>query len=237
MLPSDQYQILKDFARSNCLQNPRLLTTDELERFTRHKMNAVVEGTVLIEDQEVVLCIGVDERFPEALPIVFLCPPNALGIIPHVEEGGYICYLDSEGLLLDVECPIGILQEAVALSIDRLRKGLRGENHQDFMDEFSAYWQQLNSKMPILPAFILTNQEVRKIFAYKSGKNYLIVADDIKTAQAYFNNQKTSLNSLTRHTALYVPLQEETLMIPPQSNQLWRNYDVREIVRKNRPLA
>lgn len=157
MLPSDQYQILKDFARSNCLQNPRLLTTDELERFTRHKMNAVVEGTVLIEDKEVVLCIGVDERFPEALPIVFLCPPNALGIIPHVEEGGYICYLDSEGLLLDVECPIGILQEAVALSIDRLRKGLRGENHQDFMDEFSAYWQQLNSKMPILPAFILTN--------------------------------------------------------------------------------
>lgn len=231
--PSERLDVLNSLVWHGCLQQARILPASELKTLTKRKLEGVVEGKVALEDQQVTLCVGIDERFPLSLPKIFLRPPDALGFLPHVEEDGYLCYLDSEGLLLDAENPLALLYEATELAVELLQAGVSEKNRWDFMDEFGAYWQRLDLHMQSLPAFISVDNSLRKVFVYKDGKSYVLVADDIETARPYFNSQGKELNSLTRYTALYIPLNQETFVFPPRPDQRWRKCEVQSLVRKN----
>ena len=230
---SERTQILTSLVQRNCLQQPRIMCVDELRKLTTRKLEAAVEGKVIIDGKEVTLCVGINDRFPLSLPLVFLQPPDALGLIPHLEEDGYLCYLDSEGLLLDSSRPVEILVEAIERSIVLLQAGVRGDNQWDFMDEFGVYWQKLTSPETSLPAFISADDILRQVITYKEGKSYTLVADSIDTVHAYFNNKGKDLNSLTRHTALYVPLESGTLLVPPHRDRPWNRADIQAIVRQH----
>lgn len=151
--------------------------------------------------------------------------------MPHIEEEGYICYLDSEGLLLNSEDPIGIICDAIALAVNVLQTGVNGSNQLDFMNEFGAYWRRISSKT--LLAFLLPDKVLRKTFVYTDNKDTELVADKISTVKAYFNTHIQGLDLLTRRTALYIPLQDGAFVLPPRPNNLWSSQDVKMIVHKN----
>ena len=230
---SERTHILTSLVQRDCLQQPRVMCVDELKKLTTRKLEAAVEGKVIIDGKEVTLCIGINDHFPLFLPLVFLQPPDALGMIPHLEEDGYLCYLDSEGLLLDSSRPVEILVEAIKRSIVLLQAGVKGDNQWDFMDEFGVYWQKLTSPETSLSAFISADDILRQVITYKEGEIYTLVADSIDTVHAYFNNQGKNLNSLTRHTALYVPLESGTLLVPPYRDRPWNRADLQAIVRQH----
>jgi molybdopterin-synthase adenylyltransferase len=231
---SEKFQIFSDLTELNHLKNPHFLSTDELKKFASRKIDFAVKGQVLIDEEEVTLCIGTNHTFPLSLPIVFLQPADTFGIIPHLEGDGCLCYLDPEGLLLNSEKPVEILVEAIERSITLLQNGIRGLNKQDFMDEFRFYWQRAIAEPKSLCSFIFADNTLRQIFAYKeTGKDFFFAADSIDVISAYFNSESGFFNSYTRHNALYIPLESGTILIPPQRNKPWSLSDIQEILRKH----
>jgi molybdopterin/thiamine biosynthesis adenylyltransferase len=229
-----QLNILANLTQQGDLHYVRILPENELNNFKTHKIVWAIEGQVTIAGKDVTLCVGVDGNFPLCLPEVFLRPPDTLGFIPHVEEDGYICYLDSEGLLLNSEDPTGIICDAITKAVDVLEAGVSGSNQLDFMNEFGAYWRRISSKTML--AFLPADNILRKIFVYTDNKDIELVADEISTVKAYFNTQGQALDLLTRRTALYVPLNEGTFVTPPRPNHPWSTQEVKTIVRKNLSL-
>jgi molybdopterin/thiamine biosynthesis adenylyltransferase len=229
----ERVSILNDLIQDGCLQLARNLSEDELKSIAKRGVVAGVEGEIKIDGKEIFLWVGIKENFPLTLPIIFLRPADVLGKIPHLEEDGYLCYLDSEGLFLDSSNPVGILVEAVEQATELLEKSVSGENKWDFMDEFHAYWQKLNPQTPSLPAFLPVDNTLRRIYVYKDGDRYILVTDRIDRACAYFNHQNKHLKFYTRHTALYVSLESDTFLIPPTSEKLWNVKNLQEIIRKH----
>lgn len=225
-----QLQILARLKQENCLQMAHLLAKTELEEFKTCLPNWAIEGQITVENKEITLVVGGDDNFPLCLPQVFLRPANTFGFIPHVEEDGYICYLNSEGLLLNTEDPAGIICNAITKAIDILHAGVSGSNRFDFMNEFAAYWRRICSK--IMLTFIPADDELRKSFIYTDNNELELVADKISTLKAYYI-QETGLDLLTRRRALYVPLQDGTFVLPPKFNHPWTTQEVTTLVRKN----
>lgn len=225
--------ILHDLIQDGCLQQARILSDDELKSIANRGVVAGVEGKTKIEDKEISLWVGIKESFPLTLPIIFLEPADALGMIPHLEEDGYLCYLDSEGLFLDFNNPVRILIEAIERATELLEKSVSGENKWDFMNEFHAYWLQLGSKTKSLAAYLTVDTTLRKIYAYQDGDRYILVADKIDSACAYFNHRNKKIHSYTRHTGLYIPLEVGTFLTPPTPKKLWTVRDLQEIIRKH----
>ena len=230
---SERMPILQELIQDGCLKQARILCVDELKTITKRGVVAGVEGIIQIDNRKISVWVGIRENFPLTLPIIFLRPADVLGMIPHLEQDGYLCYLDSEGLLLDSDNSVGILVEAVERTIELLKKSVSGENKWDFMDEFYAYWLQICSETKPLNAYLPVDNTLRKIYAYKKDDRYILVADRIDRACAYFNHPNKQLDSSTRHTALYIPLEVGTFITPPTPKQPWNIKDLQEIIRKN----
>jgi hypothetical protein len=231
MTASAQSRIFVEFIQQSPLSQSRILSSTELERFQPRSIVAGIQGEITIEGKNVRLCIGVDQRFPLSLPIIFLYPPNALGLIPHVEQDGYICYLDSEGLLLDFDNPAGLLLESTELAINVLKTGVSGNNQLDFMNEFGVYWERISAIS--LPAWLTVDDVLRRVFVYRNSRGYELVADQLSTVHAYLNYQNKTLDSLTRRTALYIPLAQNAFVLPPKLHQMWNERAIRMLVRQN----
>jgi molybdopterin-synthase adenylyltransferase len=229
----ERVSILNDLIQDGCLQLARNLSEDELKSVAKRGVVAGVEGKIKIDGKEIFLWVGIQENFPLSLPIIFLRPADVMGIIPHLERDGYLCYLDSEGLLLDSNNPLGIFVEAVERVTELLEKSVNGENKWDFMDEFHAYWLQLGSKTKSLAAYLPVDNTLRKIYAYQDGDRYVLVANKIDSVCAYFNHRNKKIDSYMRHTGLYIPLEVGTFLTPPTPDKLWTLSDLQEIIRKN----
>lgn len=226
-----QLNIFAELTQQGYLNSARILPENDLNNFKTHEIMWAIEGQLTIAGKEVTLCVGVDDSFPRCLPKVFLRPPDALGFIPHIEDEGYICYLDSEGLLLNSEDPFGIICNALDKAVDVLQKGVSGSNQLDFMNEFGAYWRRVSSKT--LCAFLSVDNVLRRIFFYTNNKDTGLVADNISNIKAYSNTHSQNLDLLTKRTALYIPLKDSAFVLPPDSNNLWSSQDVKMIVHKN----
>ena len=207
----------------------------------RHKARdgiAVLEGEINVEGQQITVQVGFQESFPLSVPLVYLIPWNALGFIPHVEADGYVCYVQGEGLLVDRHNPFGVLEEALERAVDTLAKGVRGENRPDFADEFEAYWRR-NDGVQSIQSFVTPGNEARKIFVAepdaktkrKTNVAYVLVADSEETLRAYWSGNGSEAQ--THRTALYVPFEEGTDLIPPRSDAFWTLDDVRRIVEQH----
>lgn len=233
---SEQIEILKKFVQKEFLEQARLLSSAELDLFKERRVVAGIKGNFSVEGKNITLYVGLDRRFPLSLPLVFLHPAETLGLIPHVnvDSNGYICYCDPEGILLNSEDPLGILQEAFTKSVSVLQAGVRGENNVDFISELGAYWRSLTDKK--ISAFLKVDQRLRKVFVYENKDGYALVADDLDFVRSYGNYKcelSKRLDKLTRRTALYIPLREGAIKVPPRLNKFWSSQEVKQIVWRN----
>src|SRR5713101_3205467 len=229
-----QEKVLMGLAQAGLLRQARVLAPQELKPFNRRRIVCAVEGQAAVTEREVTVCVGVDRRFPLSLPTVFLRPWNALGFIPHVDQDGYVCYADVEGILLNTGDPAGILVEATERTLRILEDGASGRNRWDFMDEFQAYWRQALPKEPIvLRAFMRVDGCARKVYAYKDKDGYKFVSDGDRAVLAYFSGNPKALESITQRSALYLPLRDGSFVLPPQPGKPWNLKEVRYAVHEH----
>lgn len=227
-------KILRAFAASGLLSDARVLAPEELEPFFRERaVVAALEGKCTVKGVQVTLRVGLTRRFPLALPKIYLHPWDALGYIPHVSEDGYVCYAQTEGLLLNSEDPVGIVVEATQQALCVLEKGISSRNRLDFMDEFVAYWLRVVPNMTWLRAFFEANDTIRKVYAYRNREGYKWVADGDSSVLAYYNGHRKVIGSLTQRTALYIPLHDGACILPPPPRKPWSTQDVRRIVHQH----
>jgi molybdopterin-synthase adenylyltransferase len=223
--------ILASLAQSHYLHKACILAPGDKAFPKNRNVVTAISGEIIIVDRAVQLCIGIQEDFPRSLPLVFLRPPNAFGVIPHLEADGYICYAQPEGLLLNVDDPEGILHDAVDLTIAVIEAGINSDNHLDFIDELPAYWEKLDSTKIL--GFFPVDDILRKVYVYSDRKGHQFVADSIDKVQSYFNQKRQDLNTFQRQSGLYIPLESRVFIPPPFPDKLWDTSLIYKTIEEN----
>lgn len=234
-------QFLDEFALRSLAQQVQLpalvkrLRVTPVENSPSRSKGAVAAfvGIVRVADRLVTIHVGLNEQFPLSLPSIHILEPHNLGMLPHVSRDGMVCYSQSAGVLLDRHNPVGIIEEALQKALDELERGLADTNQHDFVDEFEFYWSQL-ADVRMIESFVIPTDEPREVSAAKTGGypgKYLFVSDNFEVVRAYHNAQK--IQQHTSVTALYIPLQEGILIIPPPAGTFWSLSEFQELIRQN----
>lgn len=191
------------------------------------------EGDIEIDGCKVTLQIILNKDFPLSKPRFFLKQPYVLGFIPHVQQSnGYICYAHDEGLVLDLDNPTGIIDECLKRVVINLTRGKKGDNKNDFYEEFESYWEQLKngeewiSFVKIIPIL----KEIVVAFSEKLGSIVLgDTLDGITQGVKRFFGKEVDVKMVKR--GIYIPLRAPIL--PPSPNNFWSAKDMRQLVFKN----
>lgn len=213
-----------------------LLTVEELKLFDFPRRidpvevdgKAALEGEVNVSDHKVTIRLILDPVFPLVLPRFFIRPWDALGVLPHINRDGFICLTDPEGLILDRQHPMAIIEQAFELALQVLNDGLQGENRVDFVDEFEVYWSWLKNSHEVFSLLNLSNQvdEVTIVFEKEKQTWVAQYGTDILT----FNNGKYE-GSFTQQKAIYLPLEPGSVIIPPRPDiPFWTTKDARDLI-------
>ena len=130
--------------RSKRFSNFQRIPTDKIN--TERKITDAVECTANLGTRDITLQIGLPPRFPYVLPFIFLKERDVFTqMVPHVEEDGYICFLSSEGLLLNVDKVPDIIYESLEMALKIIEGGLSGRNRDDLYNEFEAFWRRIGN--------------------------------------------------------------------------------------------
>lgn len=187
-----------------------------------------VDGEVFVEGQEVTLRLELPALFPMMLPEFYLRPWDALGFIPHVSPRGFVCYLDREGVVLDRRRPERIVADALERTLGVLASGVRGENRDDFADEFEVYWSYLPNKLMAHSVLDLSD-EVQEVILFEKD-NLRWVATSEQDIAKFFSLENVS-GDYARQTALYLPLEAGTTIVPPRLDEpFWSAEQARQLL-------
>ena len=106
----------------------------------RSEFYASFECKVLIENKLAQIRIEFPKGFPYDVPVISLIPYDFFGFIPHIDSKGAICYTRKEDLFVNFQNPQGVVTYCLGLALETVRKGITGENKEDFPNEFEQYW-------------------------------------------------------------------------------------------------
>jgi molybdopterin-synthase adenylyltransferase len=219
-------QVLREVADLGLLDSPRLVTEalpDEYEGI------AALEGALEVNGQSTRVWLVLDESFPLSPPKIFLRPWDALGVVPHVDARGFVCYAQTEGLVLDWRRPLSVVQEALRQARQVLSDGVSGSNLADFALEFEAYWDLLKSRLTACSLFEPTGiTKPITVVTEQAGEDKLMyIVDGPVQISSYWNEVVTHRNQTIQH-GLYVPLAEGSALRPPRHDRpFWRPDEVR----------
>ena len=98
--------------------------------------------TVRIDDIDITLKCTFDSAFPYTFPRIYITPESKdkLDAIPHINTDNSICVFDAGIAIPNFNEPVQLTTDTIMKAIDVISKGVRKENHWDFLDEFNAYW-------------------------------------------------------------------------------------------------
>lgn len=206
------------------IEAPHYVDSNEEETVT-------LEGTVIVEGQRVTLRVILSSGFPLELPRFHLRPWDALGFIPHVMyDSGYVCYVETEGLIWDRHRPDELLLDTFSMALSVLADGVSGRNIVDFVKEFDVYWRQLVNRLPILS--VLEPGPTPSKMLYGRFKDELAFFGHSEHDLSTFLNGSDLNSSLTFQSALYIPLQPGTVLVPPRADgPFWSVTEVRELLQ------
>lgn len=103
------------------------------------------------------LRVAIPYTFPDLLPSVF---PEGANLdqnarIPHLDSRGLLCTFDTNEVVTNPDAhPGDIVLAVVERALTLWQDGMEGVNHQDFSDEFEAYWalESVNHVLALVPA-------------------------------------------------------------------------------------
>ena len=141
--------------------------------------NGIIELSITIENISLNLECNLGDFFPYEFPTVKLSEEstNQVPRIPHICDDNSICIFDKGVAVPNFKQPVGLACETICKAIEILRKGILGENQDDFIDEFNEYWKVKN---PFIVTFIEDYTTFKKAyFAFPpDGNKGCIIATD-----------------------------------------------------------
>lgn len=216
-MPEEQqyWDLLLEVAGQKLITSPHLIDTAIPPEY--HGV-AALEGRVRIDDKDVTLWLVLDESFPISLPRFFLRDPYALGVIPHVDYRGFVCFAQEEGLVTNQDRPLTVIQEGLERTLEVLRRGRRRSNFDDFSNEFEAYWTQITAPVPLRARSYFapqrTTREVALLTEKTSEHEQLHFVESTEDLTRYWNGRTPE--RITIHKALALPLEPGSVVMPPR---------------------
>lgn len=235
--PGQHEPLLACLIESGRLENARVVTPAELaksgaRRRTSEAGETEVEGALVLTERRVPVRVVIGEDFPVALPQIFICEPETLGVLPHVEFDGRICYADSEGILIDQDYPFDVLVAALELARRTLESGLRGNNNSEFVRELPAYILQRPDHIQC-PCYVTADDTLRSIIVSTRGrqKRLIYIADSESDVKSFFNGQRWRRTHVS--LGIYVPLLSSAVEEVSDPNLFTNAQWVRKLITKH----
>lgn len=198
-------------------------------------LKVLAKLSVLVDGEPVELIVGFPDSFPNGLPSFFY-KEGFFGAFPHLEEDGLICFTRNESLVLDSRYPASILINCLEKVIDLMEKGLYGENKEDYLLEFEAYWRN-GAEMRIYSCIDIQNQTVRHLDLWlkEIGSNYSIFASEenenvnFAIESIFHTDRKGSIKC----RCIYFPLEKNTFFMPPTKDTEWSLATIKQNIMGN----
>ena len=190
--------------------------------------SAALEGELSVARRRVKLRVALLDSFPACLPYIYLVPRNALGFIPHVlETDGSVCFLDSEGMIINRDQPAGVVLESIRRTVQLLEDGVHGTNRADFVDEFEVHWSRLAEGI-WMTNVLDPGSAVRSVAIAQAPGEIAYVAADESGLSSYRNGNSIP-RPLKLTPAVYLPLEPGTMLLPPRAaGAMWTVAEARE---------
>ena len=170
--------------------------------------------------------VGVRVRYSSALslPEVRLDPPDALGMLPHLDD--ILCYQEKEGLVIDRRDPGGVLEFALNRARTVLLEGVEGTNATDFAAEFATIWNR-RPEMETMLSFLPPERTVEEVAVISVGKTVAVTKEEDELRRFFGGDLLKASRNLRR--AIYVPLEPAfNVMPPPPRGDMWTPDQVRK---------
>lgn len=255
-------QWLQSCAASGPLTQSQVTTrTSALKWATSRNIVAILTGEVAIGDNKVLLRIGVTRNFPSQLPYVQLVADDknlSDRITAHVGHDGDICYTPTRDQTFDPDRPLAVLSEALELAIRTLETSWAATDNHEILDEFPLYWLAPASKSVkggTITSYFTPDGTCRLLAAWRDsdvlqidrqGRKVLShtpshappapyrsvgeLADQFGPSQYDQLNKKLGKPSTT---AIYIPLEATSLIMPPPYRQQWSAAELRKIIHQS----
>lgn len=177
----------------------------------------VVYCDLILSDRTVPVVIGVPDEWETQLFDFYVRDYKSFPFIPHVEEHGKICLYDLEGVLIDTQFG-GLLRQCFRQAADVLSNGLSGNNKNDFISEFNAYWQKILDCGIVRFAVPEEKKSTRLYYEYKKLNN---------TGNALFANAEVRGSRVlkdwdikgTLHRGSFIYVETKDYVYPPDPRQ------------------
>jgi hypothetical protein len=121
-------------------QDARQIAEEHLRGRGFIERTGIWEGILYdVEGKSLSIRVCLPAEFPGSLPEVFLASPSELGCrVAHVEKSGKICIAPATGILIDVENPVGVVEQSIAHAARILADGISGRSKSALQTEFVA---------------------------------------------------------------------------------------------------
>ncbi|MCF8721777.1 ThiF family adenylyltransferase [Nitrospina gracilis] len=169
------------------------------------------EGSLDIQNfGSIQVTVTLPPEFPDSLPDVRVVD-NFPTPLPHLEplKNGKrkVCIGDGEGLFWNPERPGDFIQEALDRVRETIEDGLAKKNHDDFPQEFLAYWNAEITVASILDVNGLPRDVwISKLSSEKSWFPRQLLSNNKREAKAWATNLGFPVTDFQK--ALYLPLEK-----------------------------
>ncbi|MBQ8803205.1 MAG: ThiF family adenylyltransferase [Tyzzerella sp.] len=101
-----------------------------------------IKISVNVETIDIVLWCSLSKHFPYEIPRISIDEESMkiLPKMPHVYTSNGLCIFDKSRVIPNFNEPLQLLLDTIDEAIKLIRKGIRGENNLDYIDEFLEYW-------------------------------------------------------------------------------------------------
>ncbi|WEA41642.1 ThiF family adenylyltransferase [Lysinibacillus fusiformis] len=192
--------------------------------------------TELIGNDKLIIQIGIPKEFPFVKPMLFIKNHNDFTFIPHIERDGYICYSSEDGLIIDSNKPIRILEEAYKRSLLTIKSGTSKKRHLEFQKEFEINWMRLDNVEFVDSFFeeLPTELKVIKVLCKKDFNKHIIFDSNQKNIISIIQNiYSCDIKEFTENTGIYIPLRKNSIVNFPYKFNMWSFKQIKRIINKN----
>jgi len=176
-------------------------SSKQYNKFYKIEINLLSKSFILI--------LAFPKSFPDTFPKIYLSKKNYQEIypIPHIDKNRFICTRDPEIVSLSDKKTGEAIEKLIEIALEILEKGIKGENKEDFIKEFLAYWN--DESCHFLLSLFTPIEDCKQLYIFKLSKEFLgcrlILSESKERLMKWLNPFDVEIEN-EEYKVLYIPL-------------------------------
>lgn len=181
-----------------------------------------------VETMDIVLWCFLSKHFPYEIPQVVIDKESKqlLPKMPHVYIGNELCIFEKSRVIPNFNEPCQLLLDTINEAIGLIRKGIRGENSLDYIDEFLEYW---SAKAEFKAEMYVENLTTTKTLYWCFKKKGLLICDsDTRLQEVLEAIDGNTIENEKICQAILIPISGEGIASVPRTDK-----DIIKMIEEN----